>query len=467
MSFGVSLDGTIYVAEAGAEGSISVGITTPESCPQSQLWYSGEIHECEGTGTLIGFHCDPTTPLVSVKYYENLSPCPTIPTLGDVIDSISWEDLEDLANGNGTLLFPCNALADATSSLDPSAQERKSATISRCSDDPPGTLLQPAPTVTTYGTGAASTSVLAHVPTDQLSQIETSIPDSPDASLRVVIDNPGAFLPFLAEPTPEDLPVQLATARGALPDLDWIDGLSVTIDDVYPEAGYSYQRLVHASLRGTGDFMFEIPESVSAGSEPATIWLHRWTRIYGDIFRTELSNSVGELLPRKNGASSVAVSTHIDFAPTLVNWVNRPFELLGGDSVRYQVVESDPISDSCTIELRVDRDASIDGSPSLSAFFGDYWAYRVDQVSTTPTIVSRSRYGSSGDLRERISYGSYQEVATGIERPLRLLVERFDDAGQVRHLTRLTILGHRRDDATPEQIQAPIPTSDLWTVRLR
>ena len=454
----------VILLDGAVEGSISVTIQTPESCPLQHLKYEGDIHECGPP--LQGYHCNPLAAKVKVQLFKAEPPCPTIPVnLSQFLGGF----LALLQSGQAQITVPCNELKDVTDTLPDSAKVRNTARIRPCK-----------------GTGSPS------APLEQTEPVEVGLHhhlhdgDPKELDLDALVPD-GTTLPGLvAIEGGDDLIALLTSGSGALPavleevdahhgNLGWFDDLScvVTSSYEYQEGGevhsLSATQLINGNFRDNGDYLVELPSAApdGPGGEGGTVpFLTRWLCLSGDLYCAERSSTSGVIYPEKNGAATLPLAMDLRFVPELRDWVSDPFRLRRGDAFRYTV--SAPVPGTLVVEGSLAYQWAEGATPValVAALLGPTWTHVVDTSGPVPRIVETTRRHFTGSLARRTTYGSYAEVAPGVWRPMELGIEEFGEGERLERSSTLSLSGFRRAGEAPRALAMPKPLADRWAVLL-
>lgn len=459
------------VGGAGADGSVSLEISTPEQCVKSYKSYSGAIHECQGAPSE-GTYCTAIGGFVEVKVWEagDPSPCPEIPSIGDVFSSLSWEAVQALIEGGGALSLNCKPLIETTDQLEPDAKQRRTARVHAC--DEAGALGAGGPELDGvtlyYGTGDSTVEVLQQFGRPTPSEVDQLIPSESALPGMTRIDGIGSLAPLIDPFGACELPEVVSNVLEAHPSVDWIDDLTAVVQsERWVESGgeltlRSNLNTTISSLRSDGSFVSSRPSSiVDPESGERTDYFTTWLGEAGHIYRTEASADIGSVLPRQNGAAARELQTSLSHLADLMQWMRRPFGFWRGSAMEYSVI--DEVDGVTTVSAELDWAGG--GEPE-AAILGDTWTFRIKDVGGVPRVLSSERTRANGAVAERRTYGRYRELAMGIWRPMHVVVDDFNADGSHRLTTRIQLSGSVEPLGDPRDLYIPNPASGVWRIRM-
>ena len=456
------------------EGSVCVTVQTPSQCPTAQKWHSDDVFLCSPPDEETQTHCNQLDRLVDVKYYENLDPCPMMPSIGDFFEELTWDQIAGLAEGV-PITLTCGKLVDKTDTLAESAKKRWTAALSRCTDSTVETL-DPRPAQGHHsGEAAHSLSTFVHHGSMDALELDPLLDGLPIVAGRLNVSGIADFLAEVSAPGDGlQLPEQMALALAQCPSMDWVDGLSCNQQESYqtlsPLTGAPVmltdftQSIV--DLRSSGDFSLLQPESYVDSEGVRHSWVHQWLRSDGDLYCSESSSHGGVVAPGRTGAAARAIQLHLDCIPYLQRWLSNPFGVTSSSYWKYTTVDQG--AGFAVIEMALDLDESDGPLDGFQAnFLGDRWRFHVELSDGQYQIISKERWSNDGVLRHREQYGQYAEVRPSISRPMSILIEEFDSLGNLLETTSLSLSGRWRESATPSELVVPTPQLEYWRVQLQ
>lgn len=466
----VTAEGGIVIVDGGIEGSISVTIQTPSTCPSQKLFIAEDLHYC-GLD-LIGWHCNPEGRQVPINLYGSDDPCPSIPTGEDLINLIASAVVGGTIP-NIPITVPCSSLTDITDTLPPSARFRWTAKATKCKS-------QRSAEQTTYmedfealnGNGTVCGLFGGIVPGNPTQyDFESLVPQGERlGGLTVVegLDDLAAL--FDSGSSDQQVVIDLMSSHASI---DWIDDLSIRVqtDTLLANGEWiSNDRLFHGSFRANGDFAVHAPGVIEPGEEGQipSFYTLSYTRI-GELVFSMLEGSDSAMVhPGVNGAATSLFQGPLsDLAPAL-NWLQNPFGLLGGAVVRHELhgtQEEDRIEIVQTIPVTFEEGAT--ANELTRALFGHGWKYAVD-VSEGARVLQIERFDiETGMVSKRVICGSHREVTPGTWRPMSMRILEFKPTGMPNRVRDITFSGGHHSGQQPGEIPVPRPAENTWFVQIR